>query len=136
MLLKRFFWFIPYCLTNSAIIFFFTTWCFLVGDAYSDPILRPTLYNFSILFALLLLLSVPRYLIKGKIPDSFDKGIKQGLLFIAKNVLGWSVCFLILKLNKSSGRLLSIYQVSMMFLFLMSLYAHYRWGKWTKKAEL
>ena len=133
--MKRFLWFFPYFLTNVLISCFFVTWCFLVHDAYLNPLFRPTLYTYSKLFACLLLLCVPRYLIKGKVPEPFNKGIKSGTIFVIKYALIWAVFFLFLRITKSSENLLFLYQANMIFCFILGIYAHFRWGKLAKKAE-
>lgn len=130
---EKTFIFFPYFLTNVGAIFFFATWCFLAKDAYLQPYLRATFYTHSWLFLILLFFSLPRYFIKGTIPEPFKKGVRQGIWFIAKIMLTWMVCFYLLTIYRPHDRLLPLYQMSLWYCFFFTIYCHYRWGKSAKK---
>ncbi len=133
--MKRLLYFFPYFLTNLGALVFFITWGFLAKDSYFEPFLRSTFSISSWLLLALFIFSVPRFLIKGIVPDPFKKGIKEGFWFISKTTLAWIVCIFLLTMHKRVDRLLDFYQVTIWISFFLAIYCHYRWGKSAKKIK-
>jgi hypothetical protein len=131
--MKRLLYFFPYFLTNMWANIFFINWCFLAKDTYFNPALNSVFYRSSWLFVILLLFSMPRFLIKGAIPEPFKKGLKEGFQFIGKIALVWGIGFFAFSLWFSSERFLAMYEVGMWYGFFFTIYTHYRWKKFIKK---
>ena len=127
--MKRLLVFFPYFLTNMWANFFFITWCFLVKDTYFNPSLKPVLYRFSWLFLVLLIFSMPRFLIKGTVPDPFKKGLKEGFWYIGGIILMWGIGFFLLCYYSSFERIVSMYEVGMWYAFFFTIYCHYYWRR-------
>jgi len=131
--MKKLIYFFPYFLTNMGTLLFFVTGCLLIKDSYQYPFLTSSTFLFLTLLIVLLGLSIPRYLIKGVIPDPFKKSPYQGFWFLAKYMILTAFFFHFFVLNRDPADLSFFYTVLLWIYFLFALYCHFFWGSGLKK---
>ncbi len=127
--MNRILYFFPYTLTNAGTLMFFMTGCFLLKDSYWNPGLITTTHLFAKLSFCLLILSIPKYLIKGIIPGPFEKGPFLGFWHIGKYLFCGSCAFFIITRYKAPLDLSLWYQCFLILSFMLSIYSHFFWGR-------
>jgi len=121
---KRLILFLPYFLSNPMAAIFFTSWCFLAIHTHINSNLTLSFYAGSGFFLILLIFSIPRYLIRGGVPELFKYGFNHGLRHASQPMLIWAT-ILICLLLKYPEQILYTYQTSIVYSFLLTIGAHY-----------